>query len=318
MTVNTSISANGTQSNRSGTITVLGTVGNKTITRTISVSQQWGATLRIMYTNSGSGSDQLYNKKSNVEDTVEIQTNLSSAADLQISYPFMGGSNICNYYCEKLDGIFYFTLNTIYIYASDQGTDIDDTYWDIPNALFVPINSTTLSYFYTPVIRFSYNPTTGVITIIDTLYSLGGAAFLAENPESESGENFPDREKMFRTGVIDDESNGYGAFAAHYSSTGGGGTIHIYWPMFRWYPKIVQTFDHGSRFLDVTIVGQCSGIVNSPDRYPKYQNLSKYDWRRQDYVGIFIDSHGLIIRDEEILETQDEFYHKDMYTEISY
>lgn len=317
--VGVNIAANGSTSDRSGTITVIGTVGNKTITRTISVSQQWAATLRIMW--SYAQSEGIQNVKANVEDNMDIQASLTTAGTLKVGYPFLGGSNICHYTCTKNNGVFNFELNTVYIEASDSYTDIDADYWDLPNALFVPISSST-PYLYTPVIRFSYNPSTGVVSIVDTLYSFGGAAFVAEQGGGDYDDPIcPDWDKMLRTGEVGNEENGYGAMAVNYVSRDEGGQVNITWPMFRWYPRIVKRTHGGITSIDVMIVGQGTGNSRVPDLYPNYQNLNIYNWQtvleQQYYIGLFLQNDDIMIRDDIIPDTADDFYRKEIYVEIS-
>lgn len=318
--VGVNLAANGSTSDRSGTITVIGTVGNKTITRTISVSQQWAATLRLMWSSAQSG-EAIQSNKANVEDNMDIQASLATAGTLKVGYPFLGGSNICNYTCTKNDGVFNFELNTVYILANDSHVSIDGDYWDLPNALFVPINRST-SYLYTPVIRFSYNPSTNTVTIIDTLYSLGGAVFVAEREGGDYDDPIcPDFNKMLRTGEVGNEANGYGAMAVHYSYKDAGGQMNITWPMFRWYPRIVKSINGGIANISVMIVGQGTGNEPTPDSYPNHQNLNIYDWQtvlyKQYYIGLFLQGDAIIVRDDIIPSTADDFYRKDIYVETS-
>lgn len=318
--VGISVVPNGTTGSRSGTITVIGTVGSKTITRTISVSQEWAATLRVMWSYA-QGGEAIQNVKANVEDNMGIQASLTTAGTLKVGYPFLGGSNICHYTCTKNNGVFNFELNTVYIEASDPHTDIDADYWDLPNALFVPINSSN-SHLYTPVIRFSYNPSTDTVTIIDTLYSFGGATFVAEQGGGDYDDPIcPDWDKMLHTGEVGNEENGYGAMAVHYVSSGEGGQARITWPMFRWYPRIVKSTHGGVTSIDVMIVGQGTGNSRVPNSYPNYQNLNTYNWQtvmeQETYIGLFLQNDDIIIRDDVIPDTANEFYRKDIYVAIS-
>lgn len=286
-TVSVGVTANGGTSNRSGTITITGIISGGTITKTVTITQTWGATVRTARTSGPShyaGPGQYFNISS-IEDNQDISADISGAAILQLSYPYMGGSNICHYSCEKRNGVFYFELNKIQITTRNTpaALSIDDEYWDLSNALFVQIASTgDDSYYFTPVIRFSYTP--GVqnpFAVIATLYSLGGAKFRARiESDYYPTPRIPDLSKVLRTGVVGSESEGYGAMYCYfYDSDEGGSVTHRY--MFpKWYPVFVETSSAGSvNYLDVLIQAHTIGeAINVPFEESSYSVLSAYNW----------------------------------------
>lgn len=324
-TVFVGVTANGGTSNRSGTITITGIIGGRTITKTVTITQNWAATIRVLYSfNSQSGSQGYYVQPSTIEDAANISVAPAGAETLQVCYPYLGGSNICHYHCTKdSNGIFHFELNQVHITAegpTPSSDDVDDDFWDMPNAWFIPIPSSTpvTPEYYTPVLRFTYNPINGAISILDTLYSLGGALFEAEQGGGIIDDPIcPSYTKMYYTGMVGAEAQGYGAMKCTYVDQDEEGQVNIVWRFHMWFHKILQLKHDGTvTGIDHRITARCCGRDTA---WIPYSRLSVYAWNTFQYI--YLDLQGDSIQINENVSpgsNMESFYHPSMLQTYSF
>lgn len=310
--VSVGVTANGGTSNRSGTITITGIISGKTITKTVTITQEWAATIRVVFSNA------IVTKKASIEDNQTISKDVASASTLKVSYPYLGGSNICHYTCFKQsNGLFRFTLNDIHITVSGEGLNIDDDYWDIANAWFIPCDQSPF-HLWTPVISFTYNPSTGEILIISTLYSLGGAEFNAQQGGGAIDDPIcPNFDKMIKTGILGRESEGYGALGVFYRDAAP--SLQKGWRLIHWYPKIIKYNTQAASRLDVYIAARSLGA----DTYIPEASLEQYNWegalQGNDFTDIQLHMDTINILDgvSPTTSPMSVFYHPQMFVIVS-
>ncbi len=316
-TVSVGVTANGGTGNRQGTITITGIIEGRTITKTVTITQNWAATIRIMY---GYGQDgyKNYVNPSTIEDTQNLGSTPVGAETLQVCYPYVGGSNICHYNCTKdSNGVFHFELNQIHITAegsTPSSDDVDDDFWDMSNAWFIPVleGGAYSSWYYTPVLRFTYNPLNGVVSVQDTLYSLGGAKFEAQQGGGSIDDPIcPRYEKMYYTGMVGSEDQGYGAMYCFYLDQDEGGETRIRWPFHMWFHKIVQIKRNGVvTGIDHRIFARCIGRDQA---IVPVTRLSLYNWNTVEYIYLELQGDSIQIT-ENIYpgSNMESFYHPSM------
>lgn len=327
-TVAVGVTTNGGQAARSGNVTVVGTISGKTITKTIGVTQQWAGTLRLLYGAQNpltASSGTLFKERASLSDNQSVAGSFVDAEWLQASYPWLGGSNVCNYRCTKIGGVFGFELNKIHIECQDSVDRIlvDGDYWDLANAFCVCTNQGD-HFKYTPVIRFNYNPSTNAVTIVDTLASLGGVSLTATlpGPTVEDPAVYPELNKMLFTGRVGYESNGYGELSLHWASQNAP-TLTKNWALFHWYPKIIQTTTTGTgvRRLSVALYGRTIGTVQAGGRaYLSSHYLTQYSWppTGDEYMQVVMYADNFVTNDGQTPDqNMDTFYRQNMFVEIT-